>query len=102
LVELYRQWIKKQAIPKETEQREKIAKQLILQIEIAASRIESGIKLLTDPKVFTAFTIANRFMDRSPRVMSGQGRFSNCELRARPALPARSVNNAAWAPLDDW
>lgn len=64
LVDLYQQWITKQkaSVPKDTEQRHKIGKELLRLTERTAGRIDSGIQLLNDAKVFEAFRIANRAM----------------------------------------
>jgi hypothetical protein len=64
LVTQYRAWIGKQRanVPARPKPRKETAELLLKSAEVAANRIEAGIKLLADPLVFEAFQTANRVM----------------------------------------
>lgn len=60
----YREWIERQRSSLEglDSQRTQTAKDLLMQAEHAARRIEAGISLLAQPEILEAFRIANRTM----------------------------------------
>lgn len=64
LVTQYRAWIERQktTVPAVPKGRKDTARQLLTNADVAAKRIEAGIKLLTDPPVLDAFRTANKTM----------------------------------------
>ncbi|MEJ1931532.1 DISARM system helicase DrmA [Nostoc sp. NIES-2111] len=70
LVDAYRVWLRAQAtvVSSLTNQRSSTAKQLLANAEIAARRIESGIRSLAgDPQALAAFRLANEAMAMAAR-----------------------------------
>ena len=70
----YRSWIAEQgkAAPREGARGE-VARQLLVEAEKAASRIEAGIEALSEPSVLEAFRVANRAMARAARQRGSHG-----------------------------
>jgi hypothetical protein len=60
----HRAWIEQQGakVPAKPKRRKETAQQLLTNAGVSAKRIEAGIKLLADPKVFDAFKTANKVM----------------------------------------
>ena len=69
----YREWIggQKKDMPKEA-QRAEVADDLLRRAGLACDRIAAGIDALADPKVFLAFTLANKVMAVAARQRQGQ------------------------------
>jgi hypothetical protein len=90
LVSLYRQWIADQRTkaPTSPKKRAATAKELLGRADVAAKRIEDGIKLLGDAVILEAFRTANRVIavaQRRRRLMEG--------------VPADKINPPAWRPF---
>lgn len=91
LISLYRSWINQQAVAaaaelKEDKERTSTARELIRRANLAASRMEAGIKLLANEDVRDAFCTANRAMARQARQRDMQ----------RTGRPAAAVEAPAW------
>jgi hypothetical protein len=73
LVTQYRQWLKSQEanIPTSPVRRKTTAQKLLGQAEVAAKRIEAGIKLLQDKDCLEAFRIANLAMAHAAKRRQG-------------------------------
>lgn len=69
LVSEYRKWMieQKKLIPKGIKKREETGDYLLSKYDLASQRIEQGIELLQDPKVFESFKLANQVMASSAR-----------------------------------
>lgn len=69
IVSVYRTWIKAQSDGiKDLEQtQEQTAKDLLINAQVAAQRIEAGIDALKDPDILYAFKLANRCMAQAAR-----------------------------------
>lgn len=74
IVTHYRAWIEEQRakVPNKPRARKETAQQLIANANVAAKRIETGIKLLADPLVLEAFRTANKVMAQAARRRSGR------------------------------
>jgi hypothetical protein len=85
IVDAYRAWIaaQKSAIGGLVPRRREVAEDLLREAELAATRIESGIACLGDPKALKAFCIANRTIARAGRQRDAQIRgIKPAEVRA--------------------
>ncbi|WP_338463085.1 DISARM system helicase DrmA (plasmid) [Synechococcus elongatus IITB7] len=72
MVKAYRSWIASQpCTPIPDEELNQTANSLKRDAEICASRIDQGIKLLSDPQVLEAFRTANQVMARAQRQRNG-------------------------------
>ena len=90
IVSQYRAWIDEQrtAMPTSPVRRKEIAEELLNRAGVAASRMEQGIALLSDPKCLEAFRIANRAMATAARRRLG----------VMQHKPAASIQ-PAWRPF---
>ena len=73
LVSEYRKWIEAQAakVPQSPEKRRETGQELLKNAEIAADRIQRGIRLLADPACLEAFRLANKVMAEAARQRQG-------------------------------
>lgn len=86
LVEEYRDWIgsQRKKAAHLTGKRATTATELLNAAEHAATRIEAGIALLSDPEVLTAFRLANRAMAAAARRRDAQATGKNPEEVSPP------------------
>ena len=88
----YREWIESQRAlwPALTARRREVAETLLGEASTAAARIEAGIELLeNDPQILSAFSLANRAMERAARQREAQ----------KQGVKPNEVPSPAWYPF---
>ena len=91
LITAYRDWLKAQenCFPTLSDTHKKTAQQLLHNASIASDRINQGIDLLSEPKAFKAFTIANKVIAKARRQ----------QLSQETGNPPESFDPPQWRPF---